>query len=189
MKITGASADDLRVLLVKKMVISFDNNRVLVIADWKIHNNIRGDRYNETIFKEYKRLLSLNENNQYVDVIPDVIPVVCQVGDTGKDRLGKDRLGYNTAPPEGVIVENLLEEVDKKGIKYDYQYFGLDIFNKTSAPKNKKAECIRIAKLYPKNIVTGALSFALDYPNPSLKWKMFLFKLNELNRNEKTKLA
>lgn len=80
-------------------------------------------------------------------------------------------------PPKGDIIDNLLNEGGN--IQHDFQYVGLEIFDKLSAPANKKGECIRLAKLYP-GLVNQALSFSLDYPNPALKWKMFLWKLNSL---------
>jgi len=83
----------------------------------------------------------------------------------------------NIIMPAGADIEDLMEE--KRGIQYDYQYQGLEIYEKTRAPKDKKSECIRLAKKYPQHI-NPALSFCLDYPNPALKWKMFLWKLNSL---------
>ena len=85
---------------------------------------------------------------------------------------------FKNAPLKSDI-EELLE--DKGGIKYDYQFVGLQVFEKTGAPASKKAECIRLAKKYP-NLINPSLSFCLDYPNPAVKWKMFLWKLNKLSK-------
>lgn len=101
-RMIGASDDDLKLLMGKEFIIPFESG-VVVIKDWKIHNYIRSDRYNETVYREEKKLLEINENGQYkLDIadkipndIPSVIPTVHQ-RDTqvrlGKDRLGKDRL-------------------------------------------------------------------------------------------------
>ncbi|RZI47994.1 conserved phage C-terminal domain-containing protein [Lactococcus kimchii] len=87
--ISGATDDDLKILIVKQFIIPFESG-VVVIKDWKIHNYIRNDRYNETQYLEEKKQLVIAENGTYSKVgIPDVIPTVS----TGKDRLGKDRLG------------------------------------------------------------------------------------------------
>ncbi len=94
---------------------------------------------------------------------------------------GKNEKKGNNAPPEGDI-EKLLNEGGR--IQHDYQFIGLDIFEKTGAPENKKGECIRIAKKYPK-LIDRSLSFCLDYPNQVFKWKMFLWKLNQLIKNDK----
>ena len=89
--ISGATDDDLKILIAKQFIIPFDSG-VIVIKDWKIHNYIRNDRYNETQYLEEKKQLVIAENGTYSKVgIPDVIPTVS----TGKDRLGKDRLGKN----------------------------------------------------------------------------------------------
>ncbi|KSU23354.1 conserved phage C-terminal domain-containing protein [Lactococcus lactis] len=87
--ISGATDDDLKILIAKQFIIPFDSG-VIVIKDWKIHNYIRNDRYNETQYLEEKKQLVIAENGTYSKVgIPGVIPTVS----TGKDRLGKDRLG------------------------------------------------------------------------------------------------
>ncbi len=120
MKITGASTDDLKILIAKRFVINFDD-KVLVISDWKINNNIRSDRYVQTIFTEYKKMLCLGENKRYEvksvgmpSGIPDVIPE----GDAGKDRSGKDRSGEgseNNPPPSLKISEEEKQaELEKK---------------------------------------------------------------------------
>lgn len=96
-------------------------------------------------------------------------------------KLSKVKLSQDNtnAPPTGDI-EELLNE--KGEIQYDWQYQGLEVFEKTGAPDKKKSECMRLAKTYP-NLINPALSFCLDYPNPALKWKMFLWRLNQLKKN------
>lgn len=63
-RMTGASDDDLKVLIAKKFVIPFENG-IVVIKHWKIHNYIAKDRYTETKYKEEKAMLKLDENNAY----------------------------------------------------------------------------------------------------------------------------
>lgn len=86
--ISGATDDDLKILIAKQFIIPFDSG-VIVIKDWKIHNYIAKDRYNETQYIKEKNELSIEENGSYTKCIHDVI----HFDDTGKDRLGKDRLG------------------------------------------------------------------------------------------------
>lgn len=90
----------------------------------------------------------------------------------------------NDVPADADIVQELLEEKPKGGITQEFQYLGLQIFELTKAPPEKKSECMRIAKKYPEGRVMAALSFARDYPQPNLKWKMFLWKLNELMKQK-----
>lgn len=88
----GASEDDLKILLAKQFIIPFESG-VVVIKDWKIHNYIRSDRFNETVYTEEKKLLVTKENGQYdidLDGMTTCIPNGYQM-DT-QVRLGKERL-------------------------------------------------------------------------------------------------
>ena len=49
----GASEDDMKVLLTKKFVLSFESG-VIVIKHWRINNYLRNDRYHETNYAEPK---------------------------------------------------------------------------------------------------------------------------------------
>lgn len=84
MKLASASSDDINLLIAKNFIIPFQSG-IIVIKHWKEHNYIPKDRYIETIYKEEKKQLSLDENKMYTDCIQNV--------DTGKDRIGKVRLG------------------------------------------------------------------------------------------------
>lgn len=97
-RMIGASEDDLKLLLIKKFVIAFDTG-VLVIKHWRMHNYIRGDRYTETVYKEEKAQLDVDESNIYHLMppchtigTPDDIPVVIPAVDTDKIREDKIRL-------------------------------------------------------------------------------------------------
>lgn len=62
----GCSDDDLKLLILKQFVIAFESG-VIVIRHWKVHNTIQADRYHETIYKEEKNSLVLNETGIYDD--------------------------------------------------------------------------------------------------------------------------
>lgn len=64
MKIDGTSMDDMKVLIAKKFIISFEDG-IVVIKHWRIHNYIQSDRYKETNYKEHKKQLLLDENKAY----------------------------------------------------------------------------------------------------------------------------
>jgi len=103
MRSTGASADDLRLLIERKFIIPFESG-VVVLKHWKIHNYIRLDRYNETKYKDEKAMLTLDENNSYKFVgIPDGVQLVDDR--STQDRLGKDRIG-KVSVGEGRIRED-----------------------------------------------------------------------------------
>lgn len=64
MRIIGSNDDDLKLLLAKRFVLSFDNG-VIVIKHWRMHNTIGKTRYVETQYTEEKNLLLLKDNQAY----------------------------------------------------------------------------------------------------------------------------
>lgn len=92
-RMIGCADDDFKLLIAKRFVIPFESG-IVVIKHWKIHNYIRKDRYNETVYQEEKNMLTEKENGIY-SLIEDVgIPLVNHK-DTQRlpqVRLGKDRL-------------------------------------------------------------------------------------------------
>ena len=88
-RMIGASDDDLKLLITKQFLIPFETG-IVVIRDWKIHNYIQKDRYNETFYKHEKAMLETSENKQYQLVDTKCIHNVSS-SDT-QVRLGKDRL-------------------------------------------------------------------------------------------------
>lgn len=114
-RLTGSATDDLKILLVKKYVLSFED-KILVIKDWKVNNFIRPDRYTPTIYKEYLKQLETLETKQYKlsTGIPNDIPEV----DPVKDRLGKDRLGKDS-----IVKSNKPANADKTQINLFIEKF------------------------------------------------------------------
>ena len=99
-RMTGASDDDLKILVMKRFIIPFESG-VVVIKHWKIHNYIRTDRYKETEYREEKAMLRLKENKAYSLSDTDGIPMVDQR--ETQVRLDKDRL----------VEDRLVEKADK----------------------------------------------------------------------------
>lgn len=64
MKITGASEDDLRLLIAKRFVLTFEDG-VIVIKHWRMHNTLSRDRYAETSYTDEKKMLLLKDNGSY----------------------------------------------------------------------------------------------------------------------------
>ena len=94
MKLTGATDDDIKILIAKKFVIIPDEEKgVVVIKHWYIHNYIRSDRKTETNYKELKSLLVMDENNAY-QLPTKCLPNDYQVG--AQDKLSKDKLSNKT---------------------------------------------------------------------------------------------
>lgn len=90
--ISGATDDDLKILIAKQFIIPFESG-VVVIKDWKIHNYIRKDTYNSTVYKFEKSQLLDDDNGAYILNENEPSTNRPREVDTGKDRLGKDRLG------------------------------------------------------------------------------------------------
>lgn len=67
----GASDDDLKLLIAKRFVLTFESG-VVVIKHWRIHNYIQNDRYTPTTYVEEKSTLSLDAKNAYTECIHDV---------------------------------------------------------------------------------------------------------------------
>ena len=126
-RMIGASEDDLRLLLAKSFILSFDTG-VIVIKHWRINNYLRNDRYKPTVYQEEMQMLGVKENGSYTLSDEVGIPNGYQM-DTqyrlGKDRLGKDRLGKNSkekrfAPPS---LDDVSAYIKEKGYSVDAEAF------------------------------------------------------------------
>lgn len=101
-RMTGASQDDLKLLIAKNFIIPFESG-VVVIKHWKIHNYIRNDRYKPTICQEEMAMLEETASKEYV--LDSGIPMVDQTETQyrlGKDRLGKDRLDQDSLGKDSI---------------------------------------------------------------------------------------
>lgn len=176
--ISGATDDDLKILIAKQFIIPFDSG-VIVIKDWKIHNYIRNDRYNETQYLDEKKQLVIAENGTYSKVgIPDVIPTVS----TGKDRLGKDRLGKDSigkdsidaSQPNAFQEESSGEDINSLLSEYLDSFIG---FSSKNIAKRAMAqvEFMKLSSEEKKQAVIGAKNYFEWYKqeNPEDKTKKF----------------
>ena len=97
-RMIGASDDDLKLLIAKSFIITFESG-VVVIKHWKIHNYIQSDRYKPTVYADEKSLLEIKKNKAYTlnkDVSIQNVYITDTQDRLGKDRLGKDRLGKDS---------------------------------------------------------------------------------------------
>lgn len=60
----GASEDDLKLLIMKRFVLVFEDG-VIVIKHWRMHNTIQRDRYKKTNYIDDLKQLSIKENGAY----------------------------------------------------------------------------------------------------------------------------
>jgi len=110
MRIVGASEDDMKLLILKKFVLLFENG-VIVIKHWRMHNLLRHDRYHPTQYKEQFNSLTLDDENIYHRTTTDStdeqqeIPWQPNGNQTatevrlGKESIGKDSIKELFAPP------------------------------------------------------------------------------------------
>lgn len=103
-RMIGASQDDLNVLISKNFIIPFDSG-VVVIRHWKINNYIRNDRYRETIHKQEKKNLIVDDNGVYSIGIPNNAQGYPQYS-IGKDRLDKDSIENREYTTSDKVVPN-----------------------------------------------------------------------------------
>ncbi len=120
-RMIGSSDDDLKLLLTKNFIFAFESG-VVVIKDWKIHNYIRKDTYNTTIYGDEKEQLSQDENGSYT-LSPRAVDEPSPQVRLGKDRLGKDSNIYSSSNDEPHIDLETFKEIisylnEKAGTKY-----------------------------------------------------------------------
>ena len=103
MRVTGASDDDLRVLIARQFVIPFQNG-VIVVRHWNVNNQLRKDRAKPTSCTAEKTLLSLNNSGEY-ELIGDGRQTVSGLA-TGRQPNGNQRLPQYSLGKERVVEGN-----------------------------------------------------------------------------------
>jgi len=111
--ISGATDDDLKILIAKQFIIPFESG-VVVIKDWKIHNYIRKDTYNSTVYKFEKSQLLDDDNGAYVLNENEPSTERPREVDTGKDRLGKSNNNMSGKPDDVIPYSEIIEYLNKK---------------------------------------------------------------------------
>lgn len=126
MRLTGATDDDMRVLLMKKFVILPDKEKgIVVIKHWYIHNYIRKDRMVETNYKDLKALLDFDENGAYT-MTGKCLPHDGQV--SAEDKLSKDKTSKKnifTPPTLEEVTEYCSERKNNVDPKKFYEYYSV----------------------------------------------------------------
>lgn len=104
----GARQKDLDLLISEGLIISFDSG-VCVIADWRINNCIRKDRYTETVYSDLKSKLKPRDNGSFVLADPYGIPNDNQTSDNWDTQvsIGKDSVDKISIDKESVNKDRL----------------------------------------------------------------------------------
>ena len=94
-KSINASEDDLKLLILKRFILPFENG-VVVIKHWRMHNLLRKDRYNPTQYQDEYAKLILKSDNSYTE--KDTLTTTWQPNDNHlatQVSIGKDSIGNN----------------------------------------------------------------------------------------------
>ena len=98
MRLTGASEDDLKLLIAKSFIIPFETG-VIVIKHWRMNNLIRSDRYKPTVYQEEKSQLQLKDNCSYTKKTINGIPSDNQM--TPQYSIGKNSIVKESIEDKG----------------------------------------------------------------------------------------
>lgn len=149
MRKTGANDDDLRVLVSKGFVKILNEDLVSYILDWKVNNQIRKDRYHESVYKdliaESCDVVLLDVNQTETSGLPNGNQTETEVS-LGESSLDKVSVGEGIAadkPPKRTrFIPPTVDEVraycEENGYQIDAVYF-VDYYtaNGWMAGKNK----------------------------------------------------
>lgn len=99
MRAIGSTDDELKVLFAKKFLLPFESG-VCVVKHWRINNQIRKDRYEETKYTKEKSQLYIRENGSYTFnpegaiKVPHghFLPLGNQMATIGQPSIGKESL-------------------------------------------------------------------------------------------------
>ena len=126
-RMIGSSDDDRKLLIAKQFLLPFDNG-VVVIKDWRVHNYIRKDTYNKTMYPKELEQLQVNKSGQYerqnlvtYTERPRAVDETLTQVRLGKDRLGKDRKDIlsGSDEPDRIPYKEIVDYLNKKtGSKY-----------------------------------------------------------------------
>ena len=112
-----ASADDLKILLMKRFIIRFESG-VIVIKHWRMHNTLRKDRYTPTSFQEEFSRLGIKENQSYAllhepdgcQVVANPVPQV-SIGKVSEVKESKEK-NNNTCSQQSEYCTELTADVE-----------------------------------------------------------------------------
>jgi len=108
-KMIGASDDDVRILIMKRYILTFESG-IIVIKHWKIHNYIQNDRFKPTSYIEEKSMLVLDEKKSYVEKTENVSTLDTQVS-IGKISIDKSINNIHANSEDEVVIEDTSNKI------------------------------------------------------------------------------
>lgn len=141
MRAIGASDDELKILYAKKFLLPFPSG-VCVVKHWRINNQIRKDRYTETVYTKEKTQLFIRDNGSYSFNSEGALPVPRghflasgnQVATVGRpvvavveESIVEDSLVKESKDKHGEFQNVLLSEVEKQKLVDQIGANGVDV--------------------------------------------------------------
>lgn len=165
-RMIGAPDDDLKILIAKGYVITFESG-IIVIRHWKQHNYIPSDRYKPTLYDAEKSSLQLDASKAYISVSDVDTTCIQPVYDMdtqdrlGKDRLGKDRLIPPISPKGGE--PRRIHKDDKKKAEELFERFWKEYPRKAAKQNAHKAwDKLNPDEALTEQIIASVERFRLD---------------------------
>lgn len=120
-RMTGATEDDLKILVAKKFIKVLNEDLVAYVTDWREHNKIRSDRKVDSIYKDLLLQIipdiKLIEPKQRADLktksVTNNMDSNWTSNGQAKDCLGKDRIGKESIGQSSIEIGEEREEVQQ----------------------------------------------------------------------------
>lgn len=132
-------------------------------------------------------LITINKYNDYQE-LPNELTNKRQTTDkrlTTTKEYKKERINNTSLSASDDEITEALKP--KAIITSDWQYLALDIIEKLNVPDNKKSSFFKAAK-ENQDLCNRCLQYAIDFPNPKIRWNMFFVKYNETKNANKNKV-
>lgn len=108
-RLIGASADDMKILLAKRYILSFESG-IIVIKHWYVHNYIPKDRYHNTTYIEEKNTLMLDSKKAYTERQKNILDTTCIQNDIQPVYSLDTEIKLNEIKRNEIKEENMKEE-------------------------------------------------------------------------------
>lgn len=191
----GASEDDFKILVAKQFIIPFDSG-VVVIKDWYIHNFIRKDTYQPTLYQEEKMMIEdhmpkqeINKKNirKSVDgtstkrrrLVNEASTERQQLVDSGKDRIGKDRIGKDKLDKDSVEEKNgdSSSASNELSLRYFYEKYEEVVGRFLNPFEIEDIEILHKQDNFTIPVMIEALrEMAVTTPSPNIKYMTSILK-------------
>lgn len=115
-RMIGASDDDLKLLIAKRFVLTFENG-VIVIKHWRMHNLLRKDRYTPTQYQEQMASIELKANGSYTEKGSEALEIACfdnvatNWQPNGNQMATQDSIGKDSIVKDSVEKKSIKEKV------------------------------------------------------------------------------